>query len=284
MRNDFAVFICTHGRPNAQHTYNTLRKCGYTGRIYLVLDNTDNSIQEYANNFDAEEILIFDKNYYINSDRFDNGDNKLHAKCILYAKRAVEDIARLMNFRFFAIADDDIVNFVIRYPQGNKLATYEIQDFDTVLDNYISLLTDCTAAVGFGIALSYFKGIKTFEYQNLCKRILPYQFVIRNSSVAVNWQSWMCEDDITELQSSAVGNIWLSVPYVAQQIKPIGSSNNAGGMVEQYRDFDTYTLKFNIIKYCPRKTYISYDGSKYVLRKQTNNCFPKIISERFRNG
>lgn len=284
MRNDFAVFICTHGRPNNQHTYNALRNCGYTGKIYLVVDNTDSSIQSYINNFGADNIIVFDKNYYINSDRYDNGDVNLHAKCILYAKRAVEDIAKLMNFRFFVIADDDIVNFVIRYPQDNKLATYEIQDFDTILDSYVNLLTEHTAAVGFGIALSYFKGARTFEYQNLCKRILPYQFVIRNSDVKVNWQSWMCEDDITELQSSAVGNIWLSVPFVAQQIKPIGSSNNVGGMSEQYKDFDTYTLKFNIIKYCPRKTYISYSGGKYVLRKQTNNCFPKIISERFRRG
>lgn len=284
MRDDFAVFICTHGRPDKQYTYNALRKCGYTGRIYLVLDNTDHTIQEYLDIFGVEHVLVFDKNHYINCSDYDNNDNVLHAKCIVYAKRAVEDIAKSMNFRHFVIADDDIVNFVIRHPIGDKLATIQITDLDTVLNSYRCLLVNNVAAVGFGIALSYFKGVDSFTYQNLCKRILPYQFVIRSSAIRVNWKSWMCEDDITELQSSSVGNIWLSIPYVAQQIKPIGNIKNSSGMAEQYKNFDTYTLKFNIIKVCPRKTVIKYNKGKYSLLKQVDNCFPKIISERFRHG
>ena len=42
MKNkDFAVFILTHGRPDNVITYNTLKKAGYTGDIYIVIDNED---------------------------------------------------------------------------------------------------------------------------------------------------------------------------------------------------------------------------------------------------
>ena len=41
MRDDFCAFILTHGRPYKVHTYQTLRKAGYTGKIYIVIDNED---------------------------------------------------------------------------------------------------------------------------------------------------------------------------------------------------------------------------------------------------
>ena len=41
MRNDFAIFITTHERPNDQRTLDWFLKSGYTGKYYLVIDNMD---------------------------------------------------------------------------------------------------------------------------------------------------------------------------------------------------------------------------------------------------
>jgi hypothetical protein len=38
MENNFAVFILTHGRPDNVKTFNTLKKCGYTGKIYFIVE------------------------------------------------------------------------------------------------------------------------------------------------------------------------------------------------------------------------------------------------------
>ena len=35
---NFAVFILTHGRPDNVKTIPTLKKCGYTGNIYFIVD------------------------------------------------------------------------------------------------------------------------------------------------------------------------------------------------------------------------------------------------------
>ena len=282
MRDDFAVFICTHGRPNKQHTYNTLRHCGYTGTIYFIVDNTDNTIQDYIDNYGVDNIFVFDKNYYINSDKYDNGDNVLHDKCIVYAKRAVEDIAKSMSLKYFAISDDDITNFVIRYPNKSKLSTYPITNLDLILDNYINILYNNVAGIGFGYSKSYFKGYRTFDYTQLSNRSMPYQFVIRNADIDVVWSSWFGEDDITELCSSSLGKVWLSIPYVMQVMKTIGNTNTEGGMVDVYKQFDTFKLNFNIVKYCPGKTRMMYYNNKFTVAKKVINCFPKIISEVYK--
>lgn len=45
--NCFVALILTHGRPDNVHTVKTLRKCGYTGDIIIVLDNEDLKIDRY---------------------------------------------------------------------------------------------------------------------------------------------------------------------------------------------------------------------------------------------
>ena len=38
MRNDFAVFILTHGRADNVVTVPAIKKAGYTGKIYFIID------------------------------------------------------------------------------------------------------------------------------------------------------------------------------------------------------------------------------------------------------
>ena len=48
MRSDFAVLILTHGRPESQLTLQSLEKSGYTGKVYLVVDDEDKCAAEYV--------------------------------------------------------------------------------------------------------------------------------------------------------------------------------------------------------------------------------------------
>ena len=57
---DFAVFIMVYGRPDKNWTYDTLRRCGYSGKIFLVGDNTDSTIEGYKKKY-GNELLVFDK-------------------------------------------------------------------------------------------------------------------------------------------------------------------------------------------------------------------------------
>ena len=46
MREDFCAVIITHGRPDKIPTYNSLRRHGYTGRIFIVVDDEDKRQKE----------------------------------------------------------------------------------------------------------------------------------------------------------------------------------------------------------------------------------------------
>lgn len=63
MRNDVVVFIITHHRAEKQLTLNCLRKAGYSGEIYLVVDNQDKELEIYKKNY-KDKLLIFDKKEY----------------------------------------------------------------------------------------------------------------------------------------------------------------------------------------------------------------------------
>lgn len=61
MRNDFAVFILTHGRADNVATMGALKKGGYTGKWYMIIDNEDETVDQYHKNFGPEHVIMFDK-------------------------------------------------------------------------------------------------------------------------------------------------------------------------------------------------------------------------------
>ena len=63
MRTDYIIFIITYGRPDNQLTLNLLKDLGYTGKYKLVVDDTDD-VQAYIDNYGAENIVVFSKEYY----------------------------------------------------------------------------------------------------------------------------------------------------------------------------------------------------------------------------
>ena len=45
MPKNFAIFIMVHGRPDKMWTYKSLRKQGYTGKVFLVADDLDETLE-----------------------------------------------------------------------------------------------------------------------------------------------------------------------------------------------------------------------------------------------
>ena len=71
--SNFAVFILTNGRANNVITYNKLRKHGYSGKIYLLIDDEDSQIEAYKEKY-KDQVVVFPKQKAI--DMTDSGDCK----------------------------------------------------------------------------------------------------------------------------------------------------------------------------------------------------------------
>lgn len=84
MRDDFCAFILTHGRPDKVLTYRTLRRAGYTGKIFIVVDDEDKTRHQYMAEF-GEQVLVFSKADI--ASRFDEADNFCDRRSIFYARK-----------------------------------------------------------------------------------------------------------------------------------------------------------------------------------------------------
>ena len=98
MRDDFCAFILTHGRPDRVHTYTTLQRAGYTGKVFIVIDDEDKTADQYRATF-GNKVLQFSKEEI--STRFDEGDNFEDRRTITYARNACFELARAVGCRYF---------------------------------------------------------------------------------------------------------------------------------------------------------------------------------------
>lgn len=127
MRDDFCAFILTHGRPDKVLTYRTLRRAGYTGKIFIVVDDEDKTRHQYMAEF-GEQVLVFSKADI--ASRFDEADNFCDRRSIFYARNACFDLAKLVGCKYFIQLDDDYHEFQFRVDRNYDQAYFPIRKLD----------------------------------------------------------------------------------------------------------------------------------------------------------
>jgi len=277
----FAIFILTHGRPDSQLTLNLLERVGYSGDIYLVLDDQDKTIQKYIDNYGPEKIVVFDKNEFVV--RTDTGNSNPVFGCGVYARNAIEHIAKELGYKVFAQADDDILNFRIRYPRDNKIRSHCIDNvFNDIINEYIEFIqNEHIAYVGFGNAPTYMGGIESF---NLNNQNFPYAFMIRNGNIDVDWKMNFSDDYATPISLNTVGNLCIQVPFVQIDESPVAkvTDKNSGGMVDSYRNQTDVSLAFYMKMLNPNSVSITLTDVGVKLARHGRKLRPKIISGRYK--
>ena len=155
---NFAVLILSHGRADNVITIKTLRNIGYTGKIYIVIDNEDNQKEKYEKLEDVEDVIVFDKSLEI--EKTDTADNYKDHRLVVYARNKCHDIAKDLGLEYFLELDDDYTGFGIRYAEGDTLKRAEIKDADKLFDDFIKFLEVSGAlTVAFAQGGDYIGGV-----------------------------------------------------------------------------------------------------------------------------
>ena len=270
---DFVVFILTHGRPNKVKTWSTLKKCGYTGQIYLVVDNEDPCIGEYIQNFGSENIKVFDKKGMMSS--VDNGNNFGNTNVILYARNACFQIAKKMGITYFMELDDDYYYFGYRYNTGARI----IKNIDAVFDSMIKFYqrTDIKS-IAFsqgGDHIGGFSGIKLLRKcmkSFLCSTQRPFDFV-----------GSMNEDVNTYITLGHKGDLFFTFTNI--QLDQKDTQSNEGGMTKEYELSGTYIKSFQSVVMHPSGTRVSMMNSTNTRIHHTikwKNTAPKILDQKYK--
>lgn len=280
MRDDFAVFILTHGRPDNVITYKTLEQCGYTGKTFIVIDDEDKKADQYKNKF-GDKVLQFCKSEIAKT--FDEGDNFNDRRAIIYARNACFELAKKIGVRYFIQLDDDYVTFLHKSDPEGRFLSRKVQDLDFVFEAYLQYLIStpfksiCMAQGGdfiggAGNVLAIKKHKRKAMNTFICDVDDPFQFVGR-----IN------EDVNTYTYIQRQGNPFLTVGLVSINQKQ--TQSNSGGMTDLYLDSGTYIKSFYSVMYCPSAVHIQDMG---MTNRRLHHavffdaCAPKIIEERHR--
>lgn len=276
--NDFAVFILTHGRADRVMTYNTLRRQGYTGPVYIVIDNEDKTASEYYEKY-GDQVLMFDKSEI--AKHFDEADNFNDRRAIVYARNACFELAKSVGVRYFLELDDDYDSFSYKFDNNLDYVNKRIKSLDTVFDIYLDFLkTTGVKSIAMAQGGDFIGGANgsfgdKIKMHRKCMNTFfcdvenPFKFVGR-----IN------EDVNTYVLEGGRGNLFVTAPNT--MINQKQTQSNKGGMTDIYLDGGTYKKSFYSVMMnpsCVKITDMGQTNKRLHHSVKWNNAVPKIIRQ-----
>ena len=275
---DFVVFILTHRRPDNVITLKTLKNCGYTGKIYLVIDNEDKTASKYIENFGIENVKIFDKKYY--ADNVDEGNNFDERRTITHARNACFDIAEEIGITYFIQLDDDYTKFDYRingvgdYPTDKFMTRNNLDNIFGILLNYYKAINAKSIAISQGG--DWIGGFENWKFKRksmnsfLCSTKRRFQFI-----------GAMNEDVNTYTTLGSRGDLFFTIPFFSLTQKQ--TQVQPGGITDMYLKYGTYCKAFTTVMMMPSSVKINKMGNKNMRIHHSikwNNTVPKILCKK----
>lgn len=283
-QSDFAIFILTHGRPTNIKTMATLKECGYTGRLYLVVDDEDKTLDKYIANFGKDRVVVFNKKEM--ADQVDEGNNFDERRTITHARNACFKIAKDLGIKYFMELDDDYISFEYRYVSrcGEKLKVHYVSNLDAVLGLYLEFYK----ATGFS-SMAFAQGgdfiggvenryatkkplIRKCMNSFICSTERPFQFI-----------GAMNEDVNTYVTLGSRGVLFGTIPMIS--LVQTATQSQKNGITDMYLRFGTYCKAFTTVMMHPSSVRISMMNTSnprihHLIKWQ--NTTPMIVSEQHR--
>jgi len=283
MKNkDFAVFILTHGRPNNVKTLSTLKKCGYTGEIYFIVDNEDKTIEQYQKNYGIENLKIFDKKSM--ADNVDEGNNFDERRTITHARNACFKIAKDLGIIYFLQLDDDYTAFEWRYESenGKKLKVHKITNFDKIIELHLGFYKNTNfKSIAFAQGGDFIGGVENpiVKKRPLMRKCMNSFFC--STKREFQFIGAMNEDVNTYTTLGSRGELLGTIPMIS--LVQTATQSQKSGITDMYARFGTYCKAFTTVMMQPSSVKVSMLNSnnprihhsiKWV------NTTPMIINEK----
>ena len=275
-----AVLILTFGRPDRVYTYNTLRRQGYTGKIFLVCSDDDKTLPDYKKIFGEENVVVFNKRDV--QKKFDVADNFSDDRVVVFARNACFDIAQKLKLSHFIEMDDDYLSFDYRYEDSGKLKAKQL-NMDKVFAMYFDFLKISRATcVAFAQAGDLIGGCSGTSFKRKILRKIMNVFFC-DVKKPFNFLGRFNEDVITYSHMGRQGVLFLTPTQIAMVQKE--TQSNPGGMADIYKKKGTYFKTFYAVMFEPSCVKISNMGvthSRIHHEVISNFTYPKILNERLK--
>lgn len=283
---NFAVFILTHGRPDKVRTYKTLRNCGYTGKIYLLIDDQDKTIDEYRKLYKEEEIIVFSKEKAF--DITPKLTNIKIMKAIVYARNYNFVIAENLKLDYFWQLDDDYKRIEYSSNDQNQYQTKNnvVKNLDNVLNVMIKfLIKSKVKTIAMAQSGDFIGGTKGTMGRLIGKN--QFSRKAMNSFICSIKNQFKFIGEINEDVNSYtklgnLGDLFITTPKL--RIKQETTQQNGSGLTNTYKKLGTYVKSFFSVMLNPSSVKINQMGELRRLHHAVHwkTTVPEIISDSFK--
>ena len=282
-RNDFCVFILSHGRADNVETLKTLISYGYKGDWYIIIDDEDEQGEEYLKRY-GSHVRIFNKQLV--GHEFDICDNFEGNNVVVYARNVCWSIAKELGYKYFLQLDDDYKCFLWRKPndEQNKLlglsAAGKLDDIFAIFCKFLE--TTPTYSIAFSQGGDFIGGVNNqLIYKKLSRKVMnsffcrtdrPFKFIGRINEDVNTYCLW-----------GSMGLLFFT--YAPMSLLQEQTQKNKGGLTEFYLATGTYVKSFYTVMLCPSFVSVAMMGGSHKRmhhKVNWNNGVPKILSEKWK--
>ena len=279
--DDFCALILTHGRPDNVKTIKTLKRCGYTGPVFLVVDDEDKTLPEYRKRY-GDRVITFSKSEI--AARFDEADNFHDRRSIFYARNASFDIAASLGFTYFIQLDDDYSEFQIRSGTEQEFGTWNVRHLNEVFSLMLAYYQSIPAAsLCLAQGGDYLGGAECSTHQTWTFKRKAMNTFICSTKRRFSFQGRINEDVNTYVEAGRRGLLFITV--MPLMIVQTDTQRSSGGMTELYLDGGTYLKSFYSVMIAPSCVRIGVMGNDHPRIHHNvdwKTAVPVILNEKYR--
>lgn len=282
MNKPFCVFIISHGRPDKVVTLRTLKRCGYTGPLFIVCDNEDKTVDQYRKNHGAGMVLVFDKPHY--ASLVDSCDNFQNRRTTTHARNACFDLAKERGFEYFLVLDDDYTDFRYTFDRKGEFVRKQVQSINSVfsalaswLDADERIMSACMMQTGDLLGGAEGGTIRNAPFPFKTRKAMNSFFC--KTSRRFWFFSRLNEDVNTYLSNGNKGGLFLTMPEV--YLQQAATQATGGGMSDAYLASGTYVKSFYTVMICPSFAKARFHSQMGRIHHKIswNNAVPKILDD-----
>lgn len=283
--NNYAVFILSYGRPDNIVTIPTLRKAGYEGKIYIVVDDKDKTLEQYKANF-GEDLLVFSKDELKGS--FDIMDSSDDDRCVVFARNKVYDLAREKGLDYLIVLDDDYKQFCYRFDENYKYitATKPIRNMAKIFDYMIEFVANSPVkCISFAQGGDFIGGKTGGMAQAVQTKRKAMNLFVFDVNRPLEFTGRINEDVNMYVRQGILGDIVLTTTQLS--LEQATTQANKGGLTDIYLAKGTYVKSFYSVMASPSSVKINLMGNKHRRLHHIiswKNTVPKIVQEKHKKS
>jgi len=289
MRDDFAVFILTNRRAGNVKTYQSLKRQGYTGKIYLMVDDEDPQRDAYESEFGLDEVVVFNKEAAVRMT--DACDNYGKRNSVVFARNYCFIVARKMGLRYMLQLDDDYGQWWWGTEPSGRFITSKgaIKNLDPVFEACLSFMDESPVrSIAWAQGGDYIGGMHSSFLERgfgkpFSRKAMNTFFLRVNDDVTFRGR---VNDDVNlYVEAGRRGDVFITTPRL--RIYQPQTQAVAGGCTDVYKELGTYIKSFYSVLVAPACVKITLMGVSHKRIHHIvkwNNAVPKIIDEKHKKA